>query len=140
METGIEPVCTALQAVASPLGHSTAGLMRLHHRADDGIRTRDPNLGKVVRYQLRYIRVHRARSSLSAMHDDSASTLGTTNLDATTECGSAGGRPAAQALVTPWWSGPNAVDSSADRFRAPTPCVIMFLVVHRSQPVFPTVS
>ena len=25
METGIEPVCTALQAVASPLGHSTAG-------------------------------------------------------------------------------------------------------------------
>jgi hypothetical protein len=27
VETGIEPVCTALQAVASPLGHSTAGLM-----------------------------------------------------------------------------------------------------------------
>ncbi len=26
METGIEPVCTALQAVASPLGHSTAGI------------------------------------------------------------------------------------------------------------------
>lgn len=25
VETGIEPVCTALQAVASPLGHSTAG-------------------------------------------------------------------------------------------------------------------
>ena len=25
METGIEPECTALQAVASPLGHSTAG-------------------------------------------------------------------------------------------------------------------
>lgn len=24
VETGIEPVCTALQAVASPLGHSTA--------------------------------------------------------------------------------------------------------------------
>ncbi len=26
VETGIEPVCTALQAVASPLGHSTAGV------------------------------------------------------------------------------------------------------------------
>ena len=25
VETGIEPVCTALQAVASPLGHSTMG-------------------------------------------------------------------------------------------------------------------
>lgn len=29
VETGIEPVCTALQAVASPLGHSTVGLMPL---------------------------------------------------------------------------------------------------------------
>ncbi len=26
-------------------------------RADDGIRTRDPHLGKVMRYQLRYIRM-----------------------------------------------------------------------------------
>ena len=26
-------------------------------RADDGIRTRDPHLGKVMRYQLRYIRI-----------------------------------------------------------------------------------
>ena len=26
-------------------------------RADDETRTRDPNLGKVVRYQLRYIRI-----------------------------------------------------------------------------------
>ncbi|MDT7618239.1 MAG: hypothetical protein QOF00_5686, partial [Pseudonocardiales bacterium] len=25
-------------------------------RADDGIRTRDPHLGKVMRYQLRYVR------------------------------------------------------------------------------------
>ena len=31
METGIEPVCTALQAVASPLGHSTVGLMPLNN-------------------------------------------------------------------------------------------------------------
>ena len=30
-------------------------------RADDGIRTRDPHLGKVMRYQLRYIRAPRAR-------------------------------------------------------------------------------
>jgi hypothetical protein len=55
--------------------------MRLHHRADDGIRTRDPNLGKVVRYQLRYIRVPRARSSPVAKDDDSASKRGRTNLD-----------------------------------------------------------
>ena len=26
-------------------------------RADDGIRTRDPHLGKVMRYQLRYVRI-----------------------------------------------------------------------------------
>ena len=31
------------------------GIRRL--RADDGIRTRDPHLGKVMRYQLRYVRV-----------------------------------------------------------------------------------
>ena len=35
------------------------GLMPLHLRADDGIRTRDPHLGKVMRYQLRYIRAPR---------------------------------------------------------------------------------
>ena len=72
VETGIEPVCTALQAVASPLGHSTAGFdANLHTRADDGIRTRDPHLGKVMRYQLRYIRTPRARSSPVAKDDDS---------------------------------------------------------------------
>ena len=52
-----------------PLGHS-AGTPRDHRRsrswrsgadprflrADDGIRTRDPHLGKVMRYQLRYVR------------------------------------------------------------------------------------
>jgi hypothetical protein len=27
------------------------------YRADDGIRTRDPHLGKVMRYQLRYVRM-----------------------------------------------------------------------------------
>ncbi|MDT5044242.1 MAG: hypothetical protein QOG75_95, partial [Mycobacterium sp.] len=40
-------------------------------RADDGIRTRDPHLGKVMRYQLRYIRAQRTRSSPGAKHDDS---------------------------------------------------------------------
>ena len=74
VETGIEPVCTALQAVASPLGHSTMGLMPLHLRADDGIRTRDPHLGKVMRYQLRYIRAPRTSSSPVAKHDISPRT------------------------------------------------------------------
>jgi hypothetical protein len=43
----------------------------LHLRADDGIRTRDPHLGKVMRYQLRYVRAQRTRSSPGAKHDDS---------------------------------------------------------------------
>ncbi len=43
----------------------------MHLRADDGIRTRDPHLGKVMRYQLRYIRAPRTRSSPGAKHDDS---------------------------------------------------------------------
>ena len=47
---------TALQAAASPLGHSTV-LGETSSRADDETRTRDPNLGKVMRYQLRYIRM-----------------------------------------------------------------------------------
>ena len=56
VETGFEPVYTALQAVASPLGHSTEQTSREVFRADDGTRTRDPHLGKVMRYQLRYVR------------------------------------------------------------------------------------
>src|SRR4051794_34415747 len=36
-----------------PLGHPARNS---HSRADDGIRTRDPHLGKVMRYQLRYVR------------------------------------------------------------------------------------
>ena len=80
VETGIEPVCTALQAVASPLGHSTVGFdANLHPRADDGIRTRDPHLGKVMRYQLRYIRAPRTRSSPGAKHDDSPRERARTN-------------------------------------------------------------
>ena len=59
-------MCTVLQTVASPLGHSTValpprvsrGLSHLTTRADDETRTRDPHLGKVMRYQLRYIRTN----------------------------------------------------------------------------------
>ncbi len=54
VETGFEPVYTALQAVASPLGHSTEEApprdLNGALRADDGIRTRDPHLGKVMLY------------------------------------------------------------------------------------------
>ena len=52
VETGFEPVYKDLQSFASPLGHSTGGL-----RADDRTRTGDIHLGKVMRYQLRYIRM-----------------------------------------------------------------------------------
>src|SRR5271163_3846933 len=54
--------------------------MRLHLRADDGIRTRDPHLGKVMRYQLRYIRAQRTRSSPGAKDDDSPIKRAHTNL------------------------------------------------------------
>jgi hypothetical protein len=41
-------------------------------RADDGIRTRDPHLGKVMRYQLRYVRTVCDRKNPSrAPSDDS---------------------------------------------------------------------
>ena len=56
METGFEPVYAALQAAASPLGHSTIGGGKTL-RADDRPRTGDLNLGKVALYQLSYIRV-----------------------------------------------------------------------------------
>ena len=56
VKTGFEPVYTALQAAASPLGHSTVSKVD-PLRADDETRTRDPHLGKVMRYQLRYIRI-----------------------------------------------------------------------------------
>src|SRR3978361_187335 len=48
-------------------------------RADDGIRTRDPHLGKVMRYQLRYIRAPRTTSSPVAKHDDSPPKCSRTN-------------------------------------------------------------
>ena len=37
-----------------------------HLRADDGIRTRDPHLGKVMRYQLRYVRLRPGLRRLAA--------------------------------------------------------------------------
>ena len=56
---------TALQAAASPLGHSTAVITGAEkvpaHRANDGIRTRDPHLGKVMLYQLSYVRMVKTR-------------------------------------------------------------------------------
>src|ERR1700754_2733519 len=87
-DTGIEPVTSSVSGKRSPAeliarvqhgggdGNRTRvhgfagrclttrplhrwGLMRLAPRADDGIRTRDPHLGKVMRYQLRYIRAPR---------------------------------------------------------------------------------
>lgn len=99
-DTGIEPVTSSVSGKRSPaeliapgqhlrwrresnpcarlcrpLPHHSAtpplGLMPLHLRADDGIRTRDPHLGKVMRYQLRYIRTQRARSSSVAKRNDS---------------------------------------------------------------------
>jgi hypothetical protein len=41
-----------------------------HNRADDGIRTRDPHLGKVMRYQLRYVRAPEASFCLSSVRHD----------------------------------------------------------------------
>ncbi|MDT5244029.1 MAG: hypothetical protein QOD36_1405, partial [Mycobacterium sp.] len=56
------------------------GLMPLHLRADDGIRTRDPHLGKVMRYQLRYIRAPRTTLPPVAKDDDSPRKRSRTNL------------------------------------------------------------
>jgi hypothetical protein len=56
VETGFEPVYAALQAAASPLGHSTVKAVIL--RADDRARTGDLNLGKVALYQLSYVRTN----------------------------------------------------------------------------------
>lgn len=80
-DTGIEPVTSSVSGKRSPAEliarggdgnrtrvHGFAGrcltTRPLHRkrlsytsRADDGIRTRDPNLGKVVRYQLRHVRI-----------------------------------------------------------------------------------
>ena len=83
VETGIEPVYKVLQTFASPLGHSTAGDIRLFDStkevlgADDETRTRDPHLGKVMRYQLRYIRIVEVRTStMKTLNGSSCAILG----------------------------------------------------------------
>ena len=43
--TGFEPVVKVLQTSALPLGYAA-----IKRRAEDGTRTRDPHLGKVVFY------------------------------------------------------------------------------------------
>ena len=63
--TGIEPVIKALQASALPLGHLATFIKKVGQKrptqdnngADNGARTRDPNLGKVVLYQLSHVRL-----------------------------------------------------------------------------------
>ena len=108
--TGFEPVYTALQAVASPLGHPTVGgsggaCCRDLFRADDGIRTRDPHLGKVMRYQLRYVRICSHRRSPAARARQlyptrcAASKPGTTPVLSTTVSGPG----AARAEPSPPW-------------------------------------
>ena len=60
---GFEPGVKALQASALPLGHVADEKGRSFNRpsacdgADNGARTRDPNLGKVVLYQLSHVRL-----------------------------------------------------------------------------------
>ncbi len=72
---GFEPGVKALQASALPLGHVASfkkaghvltGL--LNSGADNGVRTRDPHLGKVVLYQLSHVRVARNNISLSVFY------------------------------------------------------------------------
>ena len=48
-DTGIEPVTSSVSGKRAPAAPIA--------RADDGTRTRDPHLGKVMLYQLSHIRV-----------------------------------------------------------------------------------
>ncbi len=61
---GLEPGVKALQASALPLGQAALickGPIKIgpgtFNGADNGARTRDPNLGKVVLYQLSHVRM-----------------------------------------------------------------------------------
>ncbi len=84
VDTGFEPVYTALQAAASPLGQSTVsgfftkeqdrGGALILIRADDEIRTRDPHLGKVMRYHCAtsaLLRISACRETLTDSRIDS---------------------------------------------------------------------
>ena len=53
---GFEPGMEVLQTSALPLGYAA-----ITKKAGDRIRTGDPNLGKVVLYQLSYTRINRGR-------------------------------------------------------------------------------
>ncbi len=72
-DTGIEPVTSSVsgkRATAAPIAPEGCSVVGdLSHRADDETRTRDPNLGKVMRYQLRYIRMP-PRDDSSTLPDD----------------------------------------------------------------------
>ena len=60
MDDAIEAAVEFESGAVGTIESTRLGLMPLHLlRADDGIRTRDPHLGKVMRYQLRYIRAPR---------------------------------------------------------------------------------
>ena len=63
-DTGIEPVTSSVsgkRATAAPIARNRKtgllGCFLVKKRADDEIRTRDIHLGKVVLYQLSYVRV-----------------------------------------------------------------------------------
>ena len=56
-DTGIEPVTSSVSGKRSPAELNARAFPGGKRGADDGTRTRDPHLGKVMRYQLRYIRV-----------------------------------------------------------------------------------
>ena len=63
-DTGIEPVTSSVsgkRATAAPIARNRKpGLLGVYlekKRADDEIRTRDIHLGKVVLYQLSYVRI-----------------------------------------------------------------------------------
>ncbi len=56
-DTGIEPVTSSVSGKRSPAELNAQTDSAEGPGADDETRTRDPHLGKVMRYQLRYIRI-----------------------------------------------------------------------------------
>ena len=72
-DTGIEPVTSSVsgkRATAAPIARNRKNpewicVNRIHKRADDEIRTRDIHLGKVVLYQLSYVRKYEVHAGLA---------------------------------------------------------------------------
>ena len=62
-DTGIEPVTSSVSGKRSPAELNAHNRLKKETRADDETRTRDPHLGKVMRYQLRYIRTRHFRGA-----------------------------------------------------------------------------